>query len=100
MLNKDKFATSDIIQITIHNPELKPRGSSSFPVVVSRTVTVFQFDLGDGTMATVPLQDGYFTLTYATTSLQLLKYPYSTDCINYDDVEYESQGDCVDTCQL
>ena len=109
MLNAKSLNTTNTIQIIVHSPVLKPRGLSAFPVVVVRAVAAidlngdedFDPDADDSENSKkTPLIDSSFTMTYSTIELELLKYPFSTDCLNYEDVEFESQGDCVDTCQM
>ncbi|KAI1282111.1 hypothetical protein HDE_13210 [Halotydeus destructor] len=87
------FERVDNIQAIVHAQDVKPRGNKAFPVVVSRVAAIVPLGGVNQT-----LKDDSFFLSYSMFINKLLPAPYSSDCIDYQLVNHESQEECIDQC--
>ncbi|KAI1282012.1 hypothetical protein HDE_13211 [Halotydeus destructor] len=97
-MDKNRFNRTSVIQFTVHSADLKPRGTSAFPVEGNRKSSALRVSEVFPAEKDVSMDLWEYYLTYNLFSSKLLGAPYRSDCLDYGTVEYESRGHCVDTC--
>ena len=67
-------------RLAIHSPHIIPRGNEKDTLGI---------DINQN-----------MEIIYEKITTKLLPAPYSTNCINYVDIGYQSQTDCIDKCKV
>lgn len=88
-INGSTLINEDLVTFFMKERHLDFYGPSENGAESSRKITDNSTGLG---------ARNFITLSYSVYKSTLMKYPYKTNCIDYEDREFESQFQCIDSC--